>query len=162
MTIRALAPLIRSEQNLELSFAGAVRDQDYYDRLRAMIDEQNIADSVHFLGWRDDIPALLGKSDLLILSSTREGIPHVIREAMFAQVPVVATHVGGVPEAVRHGETGYLVQLNDHDYLRECVEELLQDRDLREEMGRNALEFAEERFSNSAWIESYSEHLSSV
>jgi glycosyltransferase involved in cell wall biosynthesis len=155
MTIRAMAPLLRSKPDLRLVIAGAVRDKEYRDELRVLVDERNVTESVHFLGWRDDIPTLLGQSDLLILSSRREGIPHVVREAMFAQVPVVATRVGGVPESVRHGETGYLVEPDDCDNLRKRAQELLEDSNLRGKMGMNAAEFARRRFSNSAWIEAY-------
>ncbi|MFB6286744.1 MAG: glycosyltransferase family 4 protein [Candidatus Bipolaricaulia bacterium] len=155
MTIRALASLLRSTPNLQLAIVGAVRDRDYYDDLLALVDDENLSEAVDFLGWRDDVPALLGRCDLLVLSSLREGIPHVIREAMFAEVPAVATRVGGVPESVQHGETGYLVDPHDPEDLRERVEQLLDDPNLRDEMGENAFELAKERFSKSAWIEAY-------
>lgn len=155
MTIRALAPLLRCVDDIRLLIAGAVRDKEYRDELRSLVKKRNVTGSVHFLGWRDDIPNLLGQSDLFVLSSQREGIPHVVREAMFARVPVVATRVGGVPESVRHGKTGYLVEPNDCDGLRKHARKLLQDPALRREMGKNAAEFARDRFSNSAWIEAY-------
>lgn len=156
MTIQALAPLLHLIPDLRLDLAGAVRDEDYYEGLRALVKDKNVEESVRFLGWRDDIPELLVKSDLLVLSSLREGVPHVVREATFAQVPVVATRVGGVPESVRHGETGYLVDVNDRSSFREYVEELIRDSERRRRMGENALQFGQERFSNSAWIEAYS------
>jgi glycosyltransferase involved in cell wall biosynthesis len=159
MTIQALAPLLHSIPDLRLDFAGAVRDEDYYERLRTLVKDKNIEESVCFLGWRDDIPVLLGRSDLLVLSSLREGIPHVVREAMFAQVPVVATRIGGVPESVRHGETGYLVDADDQSSFREHVEDLIRDSEKRKKMGQNALQFGQERFSHSAWIETYSDFL---
>lgn len=156
MTIQALSPLLQSIPDLRLVFAGAVRDQNYYEELRAIVNNEGIEESVRFLGWRDDIPALLADSDLLVLSSLREGIPHVVREAMFAQVPVVATRVGGVPESVRHGETGYLVNADDQSSFREHAEDLIRDSEKRKKMGQNALQFGQERFSHSAWIKTYS------
>lgn len=162
MAIRALAPLLRSTSNLRLAVVGAVRDQAYYQDLRTLVGDENLSEVVDFLGWRDDIPALLGRSGLLVLSSRREGIPHVVREAMFAEVPVVATRVGGVPESVRHGETGYLVDPHDEEALREHTARLLNDPDLRRTMGENAVTFARDRFSRSAWIEAYSNVIEST
>ena len=162
MAIRALAPLLRSTSNLQLAVVGAVRDQAYYQDLRTLVGDENLSEVVDFLGWRDDIPALLGRSDLLVLSSRREGIPHVVREAMFAKVPVVATRVGGVPESVRHGETGYLVDSHDEEALRKHTARLLHDPDLRRTMGENAVTFARDRFSRSAWIEAYSNVIEST
>ena len=67
---------------------------------------------VDFLGWQDDIAAVLAELDLLVIASKAEGMPRVMLEAFSAGVPVVAFPVGGIPEVIRDGETGFLVREN--------------------------------------------------
>ena len=64
---------------------------------------------VEFLGWQDDRAALFARLDLLVIASTQEGLPLVMLEAFSAGVPVVAFPVGGIPEAIQHGRTGFLM-----------------------------------------------------
>ncbi len=80
---------------------------------------------LHLLGWRRDIPALLSELSLLVLTSLWEGLPRVVPEAMAAGLPVVATRVDGTPEAVRDGETGFLVDPHDVAAMAEKIEYLL-------------------------------------
>lgn len=85
--------------------------------LRSEIQSQalnlGIANYVHFMGHRDDAPKLQTAFDLSVLSSLHEGLPNSVMEAMAARVPVVATAVGGVPELIIAGETGYLARPGD-------------------------------------------------
>jgi glycosyltransferase involved in cell wall biosynthesis len=77
--------------------------------LRAQVAAAGLEGQLVLAGFRDDLDRLLPFVDLLVLSSLTEGLPNVILEAMAAAVPVVATAVGGVPELVEDGVTGYLV-----------------------------------------------------
>jgi glycosyltransferase involved in cell wall biosynthesis len=74
---------------------------------------------------------------------------------MFAEVPVIATAVGGVPEAVNDGETGFLVPPGAVEKLGECIDYLLSYPDERERMGRRGLELAQRRFSREKWLSKY-------
>lgn len=65
---------------------------------------------ITFLGWRDDIAAVLSELDLLLIPSQQEGLPRVMLEAFSAGVPVIAFPAGGIVEAIRHGETGFLTK----------------------------------------------------
>jgi len=82
---------------------------------------------VRWLGFRDDVPDLLRLSDLLVLSSIDEPFGRVIVEAMAAELPVVATNAGGVPEIVVDGETGLLVPAGEDEPLAEAILEMLGD-----------------------------------
>jgi glycosyltransferase involved in cell wall biosynthesis len=91
-------------------------------------------------------PLTLARADLFVLSSTSEGLPLSILEAMAAALPVVATSVGGVPEAVEEGETGLLVPPRDPVRLAAALERLLVDPPLRRRLGANGRARVRERF----------------
>jgi len=84
MTLRAFAGVCRDHPSAQLSLVGPVKNQKYFRILKAFVRRNGLNDRVHFLGWRDDVPELMGQSDGLVLSSRREGDHHVDREAMFA------------------------------------------------------------------------------
>jgi glycosyltransferase involved in cell wall biosynthesis len=84
---------------------------------------------------------------VLCLPSIYEGFPVTIVEAMGAGLPVVATRVAGVPEAVEHGATGLLAPAEDSAALAAAIERVLEDIDLRRRMGKAAREEFERRFT---------------
>ena len=90
---------------------------------------------VELLGARADVEGLLARSDVFVLSSRSEGFPVSILEAMAAGLPVVATRVGGVAEAVVHGETGFLVPAADPQALAGALAKLVADVELRRRLG---------------------------
>ncbi len=112
--------------------------------LRERAKTLRLEDGVRFLGLRFDIPRVMKALDLLVLPSVGEGCPNVLLEAMAAGVPVVATRVGGVPELVRHGETGFLVPPRDPQALAQGILYLLDHRDAAHAMAVRA----------RAWVES--------
>jgi glycosyltransferase involved in cell wall biosynthesis len=90
---------------------------------------------VHFLGYRDDVDAILAECDALLITSTLEATPYVIIEAMAAGRPVVAGNVYGVPELVRDGETGILVDPRDVREIARAISVLAESHDRRARMG---------------------------
>lgn len=79
-----------------------------------------------FMGWQNDIPAVLTNLDLLVVPSTHfDATPRVILEAFAAGVPVVAFPAGGIPEIIEHGRTGFLASTNDAAALADCIETVL-------------------------------------
>jgi glycosyltransferase involved in cell wall biosynthesis len=91
-----------------------------------------------FLGYQQDVAPLYGAFDALVLPSSNEGTPVSVIEALAARTPVVATRVGGVPDVVREGDDGFLVDPGDTDALAERLERLASDPQLREGMGAAA------------------------
>jgi glycosyltransferase involved in cell wall biosynthesis len=102
----AAAGLLRNEPDLHVVVAG---DGPAHADVRALIDRSGLSDRMHLLGERTDIARLLARADLFVLPSRFEGLPSAVIEAMAAALPVVATEVGGVPELVTPGSTGWLV-----------------------------------------------------
>lgn len=95
-----------------------------------------VGDHVRFLGVRTDVPELLAGADALALASRWEGFPLTVLEAMRATLPVVATDVGGVAEAVADGRTGFLVPAGDDVALADRLARLAADPALRTALGR--------------------------
>jgi glycosyltransferase involved in cell wall biosynthesis len=106
-----------------------------------------ISDRVRFWGSRKDVAERLAKSDALLLLSGREGFPLSVLEAMRAGLPVVASAVGGIPEAVEDGVTGFLVPPRDPETLRDRVEQLLADPALRRRSGAAGRKRYEQEFT---------------
>jgi glycosyltransferase involved in cell wall biosynthesis len=102
---------------------------------------------VHFLGQRRDVDQCLAKAQISLLVSNWEGFPLTILEAMRARLPVVASSVAGISEAVRDQETGYLVPRGDVMLLRDRVSRLLSSAALRTEMGAKGRTRWEQHFT---------------
>jgi glycosyltransferase involved in cell wall biosynthesis len=103
--------------------------------LEARVARLGLAQVVHFTGFRDDLPTLLARWDLLVLPSLWEGFGLVLLEAMAAGRPVVASRVGPIPEIVLHGETGLLVAPGEPAPLAAALVELLEQPELAARLG---------------------------
>lgn len=106
-----------------------------------------IADRVIFTGWRRDLPRIYADLDVLVVSSDNEGTPVSAIEAMASGCPVVATRVGGLPDLITEGETGYLVPPRDAEKLALAIIEVLQSPEKARLMGGKARDFAHSRFN---------------
>ena len=122
--------------------------------LRASLEheaaELGVADAMDFLGERRDVDAVLRSLDVLVLTSWHEGTPLAVLEAMATGVPVAATDVGGVPELVRHRETGLLFPAGDEGGGAAAVLALLEDGAWRRRLGAAARSLVLTRFG---WAE---------
>lgn len=110
-------------------------DGDLQDKMRGFVSDGDLEHSIFLLGERKDIPQILAASDVFVLSSRWEGLPYTIIEAMISGLPVVATHVGGVPELVEDGVTGFLVPPGNPGALAQALQRVLDDSELRHRMG---------------------------
>jgi colanic acid/amylovoran biosynthesis glycosyltransferase len=119
--------------------------------LLSLARELGVAEGLKLLGPQsgERVAELYGRASVFVLPSIRardgaeEGQGLVLQEAQASGLPVVSTLVGGIPEGVREGETGFLVPQKDPDALADRIRRLLGDADLRERMGRSARAFAE-------------------
>jgi len=115
--------------------------------LEEMARDMGLGKRVLFTGFREDVPALLSAMDLYLQTSIREALSSSVLEAMAMARPVVATRVGGIPEVVSEGETGYLCEPGDANGLARAVLRLMEDGDLRLSMGSRARRRVERLFS---------------
>ena len=102
--------------------------------LQRLASASPLAGRVHFLGWRHDTVALYAGLDLTILTSDNEGMPVTIIESMASGVPVVATHVGGIPDLIRDGVNGYLVPPRNPEAVARAALAILQNPSRRAAM----------------------------
>lgn len=128
---QALAQLGHTRWELDI-----VGDGPLEDHLKTRAASLGIDGQINFLGYRPDVATLLAGAQIFVLASHWEGLPISILEAMQAGLPVVATDVGGVGEAVADGETGFLVPYGDVPALKQAIEQLLDNAELSAEMGR--------------------------
>jgi glycosyltransferase involved in cell wall biosynthesis len=122
--IAAFASVVASHPTARLVLVGAGPEEP---RLRAQIDRAGLADRVHLLGVRDDVPDLLPGLDVFVLASKHEGLGLALVEAMASEVACIGTHVGGIPEVVHDGVDGQLVPAGDPQRLADAIDELLRD-----------------------------------
>ena len=121
-------------------------------QLRGLARELGLERDVHFIGRCDRVAELLYASDVCVLSSKAEGFSNSILEYMGAARPVVATAVGGAPEAIVEGETGYLVSSGDDETMAARIETLLRNRALASAMGQRGRQVVIQRFSSAAQL----------
>ena len=108
------------------------------DVITAEIREKGIPDVAKLTGFREDIPDILAASDAVVLPSDRfEGVPQVVLQALAQARPVVASPVGGIPEVVLDGKTGFLCPPGDARAYADAMERLAGDPDLRERLGKD-------------------------
>lgn len=125
--------------------------------LEHKVQDLGLSGQVKFLPTTQDVRQLYRQADIFVLSSVAEALPNVILEAMAAGLPVVATRVGGVPEAVASGETGLLVAPRDVAALAGALERLLDEPQTRLAMGRRGRERAVAEFSFDAMVRRHEE-----
>ena len=123
----------------------------YEAEIAARVRQLQLTEQVAWTGFTRHVGAELRKMDLLVLPSLfGEGLPMVVLEAMAAGVPVVATRVPGVPEAIRHGQDGVLANPNDPEDLARAIADVIAGRYNWGSLRASAFERHAERFSDRA------------
>ncbi|MFL5475432.1 MAG: glycosyltransferase family 4 protein [Gemmatimonadales bacterium] len=128
--LHALGGLVGQPWELDLIGDGPLRG-----RMEHLVRTLGLGTRVRFLGQRADVDAYLAEAQISVLTTNWEGFPLTVLEAMRAGLPVVATAVGGVAEALVDGDSGYLIGRGDVTLLRDRLGRLLSSPGLREEMG---------------------------
>ncbi len=130
-----------------------VGDGPLRKELGEYVSKLNLSENFRFLGFRSDISRLTHIYDISVLPSVREGLGNVLIEAMVCGKPVIGTNVGGIPEVIEDGETGYIIEPRDPGVLAQSIVELLRNREKAERMGRAGRKRAERMFQESRMVE---------
>jgi len=145
MFLRAAALVRRAIPDAAFVIAG---EGGLEPMLREFSAELGIANDVFFIGRCDRVAELLFASDIGVLSSRAEGFANAVLEYMAAGLPVVATDVGGLREAVAEGDTGFLVASGDHAAMAERIIQLLSNAERARAMGLRGKALAEQQFAS--------------
>jgi glycosyltransferase involved in cell wall biosynthesis len=116
------------------------------DALHAMVRQMGLEPCVVFTGMRTDVPRLVAALDVFVMPSRWEGLPIALLEAMASAKPVICTRVGGIPDVVRDGDNGLLVDASDPAQLQQRIAQLLDSPDERTRLGLRARDTVIERF----------------
>jgi glycosyltransferase involved in cell wall biosynthesis len=150
LILEALEPML--DTRLQLVMVGAGPEEP---ALREIVRGLAQREFVHLLGARSDVARWIASFDVFVLSSVTEGLPLVVPEAMAAGVPVISSAVGGIPELVVNGKTGYLFHPGDAMELRSRILQLACDPEGARRMGREARRVALERCSAQRMLGDY-------
>lgn len=152
--IRVSGQLLKEGYNHMLVIIG---DGPKLDACIELIRMLGIDRNVILLGKRDNVVELLMEADIFCLFSKWEGLPISILEAMYCGLPVIANGVGGIPELIEHGKTGYVLYDYDIRKAAEYLEELIRDRDGRIRLGMEGRMVAHEKFNLAGMVNQYRE-----
>lgn len=147
--------LVRALAELPDVHAVIVGDGDERVPLERLADDLGVSERLHILGWRDDPRNHLTSFDVFVLPSRYEGFPLSIVEAMQAGLPIVASDVGSIAEALDGERAGVLVESGDHAGLARAIGDLIADDDRRARLGAHAREVALARHTSRAMADGF-------
>jgi glycosyltransferase involved in cell wall biosynthesis len=150
--VRALPEILQRCPAVKVLVVGR-RDVDYARTVRTEIDRLGVGPAVVWAGYRADIGNILPSVDIFALATLEDSLPLAILEAMACGLPVVASRVGGIPECVVDGETGFLVRPKRPREFVTAVIRLAEDHSLRLRMGRAGRRRVETNFSHESQVE---------
>ena len=156
--LEAFQKLIQSRTDIKLVFVGAPppNQENFQEDLEKKIAEYQLENNVMILPFQNEIQKIWQSIDIAVVPSTEpEPFGMVAIEAMLAQKPVVASNHGGLSEIVEDNKTGFLVQPNDQQELVFALEKLLQNQELRTQMGKNGFHRVIHQFSVEQYVQSF-------
>lgn len=155
--IKAMKHLKCEGLNPVLWLAGDVvgDNMTYFDELQELVDRNNLSDNVFFLGWRDDIPAIMAQSDIIAFPTHSEGFGLVVLEGFLLKKPVVTTWVGGIKDQVQDGVNASTFPVDDDRKMAACIKTLVENEDLLGRLVDQGYRTACEKFSPQKNTEGY-------
>ncbi|WP_101844071.1 N-acetyl-alpha-D-glucosaminyl L-malate synthase BshA [Halobacillus sp. Marseille-P3879] len=132
-----------------------VGDGPEYSNCYHLVKELNLEEQVLFLGKQENVSELLAISDLKLLLSEKESFGLVLLEAMSCGVPCIGTNIGGIPEVIRHGITGYIGDLGDVEGISEMAVQLLLDEEKLKQFSVEAENLVADKFASKAIVAQY-------
>ena len=154
---KALPTILGNQQNLRVLIGG---NGQLKGAIETALTKQGLIDKVDLPDWisHDDLPGFLNRLRLLVLPSYTEGLPNIMLEAMACGTPVLATPVGAIPDIIKDGETGFIMENNSPKCIAENVERALSSPHL-ETIANNGRRFVEKNFTFEMMVVKWKEIL---
>ncbi|SET88324.1 Glycosyltransferase involved in cell wall bisynthesis [Marinobacter segnicrescens] len=149
--VRELAP----ELDFEWHIAGGLGDEAYVKKARELVSAKGLTPVTRFLGWRDDVVALMSTADLLIMPSRDEGVPNTVQEAMCMGIPVLVSDAGGLAEVVDREVTGWVRPLDSPEDWAADVVSCFSEPARTERIRTSASRYALQNFGTEVWGKRY-------
>lgn len=156
LLLEAFNKLIKTHQNIRLVYIGSTppNQEHFLDTLKEKIKNYGLIQKVNIIPFQDNIHQFWQSIDVAVVSSTEpEPFGMVAIEAMMAKKPVIAANHGGLTEIVVDNETGFLVEPNNKDALKDALEKLITNPELRTSFGEKGFQRAIENFSIQKYVQ---------
>ena len=125
--VKEFEQIVKLRPNIHLLFIG---DGPHFFEVKKLIIENNLESNIHMVGHCENIWTMIRSLDVIFLASTKnEAIPQCLTQAMYAEVPIVASNVGGIPEIIKHEKTGLLFGKNSYNDIKSHTFKFLDDED---------------------------------
>jgi len=145
--VQAVAELLPQFPQIKLLVVGDTKDTRYYRGLQDLVLQKGLEKNVAFLGYRRDLADLMGLMRVIVIASVVESFGRVALQAMAAGVPVLAVGAGGLPEIIRHGREGFLIESRQPELIAQAVGEILNDPGRVLQVIHQAQQTVQEQFS---------------
>jgi glycosyltransferase involved in cell wall biosynthesis len=158
--VKSIPEVLKERSEIKFLMGG---DGQLRDKIERYLEGENLNDKVKLPGWipREEFLTYLNELKLFVLPSYTEGLPHTILEAMASGTPVLATSVGAIPDAIKDGETGFIMENNSPECIAKNVIRALEYPDLDKIM-KNARKLVEKEFTYEAAVEGYKKVLERI
>lgn len=128
---------IMNNKNIHLIQIGGFNDKITLE-LKMLVEKLNLQNYVTLTGFLNNASSFISQFDVYVMSSEREGFPLTIYESFYKKTPVVSTKAGGIPEIIKDGENGFLVEVKDYEELAIKINELIYNQNLKEDFAQKA------------------------
>ncbi|NQE45706.1 Trehalose synthase [ANME-1 cluster archaeon GoMg2] len=158
--VKSIPEILKERNGIKCLIGG---DGQLRDEIEKYLDEEHLNDKVKFTGWipHDELPDYLNELKLVVLPSYTEGLPNIILEAMACGTPVLATPVGAIPDVIKDGENGFIMENNSPECITENVMRALNHPN-PEAIVKNARELVGRKYTYEAAVERYKNILENI
>ncbi len=154
--------LIKAVARLDNVYLWVAGEGPLNDDLHKLVVDLDLGARVRFLGWRDDINALMSSADLFVCPSRHEPLGNIVLEAWAQKIPIIATMAQGPKQLINEGENGLLVPIDDYSLLAEKIRILIDNKKLREDLIDNANRKYQEGFSQKIIVGEYKRYFNFI
>jgi len=157
--LESFARIAGEIKDMKLVLIGKANDGGYAETLMKLTARLGLDQRVTFMGAmpQSELAEFMARAKVLVLPSLSEGLGRVLLEAMACGTPVIGSAVGGIPEIIQEGETGFLIPPGDVGALAGRLKWILQHPDKATQIGESARKFAGEFFSEEQYVQNYSD-----